>query len=61
MATHVEWRRRIVIGAIALLVAAGVAYGFRPQPVEVDTAVVRRGPLQVAIEQEGRTRGKSVV
>jgi HlyD family secretion protein len=56
MATHVEWRRRIVIGAIALLVAAGVAYGFRPQPIEVDTAVVRRGPLQVAIEQEGRTR-----
>ena len=56
MATHVEWRRRIVIGAIALLVAAGVAYGFRPQPIEVDTALVRRGPLQVAIEQEGRTR-----
>lgn len=56
MATHVEWRRRIVIGAIALLVAAGVAYGFRPQPIDVDTAQVRRGPLQVAIEQEGRTR-----
>jgi HlyD family secretion protein len=56
MQTYVQWRRRIVLGAIVFLVAAGVAYGFRPQPIEVDTAPVRRGPLQVAVEQEGRTR-----
>jgi HlyD family secretion protein len=56
MSTQVQWRRRIVLGIIALLIAAALAYGFRPQPIDVDTAPVRRGPLQVAIEQEGRTR-----
>jgi len=56
MNTYVQWRRRIVLGAIAVLVAAGLAYGFQAQPIEVDTAPVRRAPLQVAIEQEGRTR-----
>ncbi len=56
MATQMQWRRRIFLGLVALLLAAALAYGFRPRPIEVDTAPVRRGPLQVAIEQEGRTR-----
>ncbi|MDP3670459.1 MAG: HlyD family efflux transporter periplasmic adaptor subunit [Telluria sp.] len=56
MKTKVQWRRRIVLLIIAALVVAGLLYGFRPQPVEVDIATVSRGPLRVAIEQEGRTR-----
>ncbi|ONF45497.1 hypothetical protein BTO32_02275 [Marinobacter lutaoensis] len=42
-------------GALAL-VAVGVA--LRPDPVWVDLAVVDRGPLEVVITEEGRTRVK---
>lgn len=56
MKTKVQWRRRIVLLIIAALVVAGLLYGFRPQPVEVDIATVSRAPLRVEIEQEGRTR-----
>ncbi|MFN7922224.1 MAG: efflux RND transporter periplasmic adaptor subunit [Bryobacteraceae bacterium] len=45
-------------GAIVLLAAAGglVVYAFRPRPVEVETAIARRGPLQVTIDEDGKTR-----
>lgn len=56
MATPVQWRRRAVFAAIALLVAWGLYLGFRPQPVDVDLGVAQRAPLQVTVEQEGRTR-----
>ena len=56
MKNNVQRRRRIALGLIALLVPWGLFQGFRPQPVEVDLDTVRRAPLQVTIEQEGRTR-----
>lgn len=56
MKNIVQWRRRIVLGLIAVLVAWGLFQGFRPQPVEVDLGVAGRAPLRVTIEQEGRTR-----
>ena len=56
MKNLVLWRRRIVLGLIAVLIAAGLFLGFRPQPVEVDLGVAHRAPLRIVIEQEGRTR-----
>ncbi len=56
MKNTVQWRRRIVLSLIALLIVWGLFLGFRPQPVEVDLDVARRAPLRVTIEQEGRTR-----
>lgn len=56
MKTNVQWRRRIVLSLIAVLVAWGLYLGFRPQPIEVDLGTASRGPLRVTIEQEGRTR-----
>ena len=56
MDTRFQWRRRIVVGTVAVLLAAGVAYGFYPKPLELDIATATRGPLRVTIEQEGRTR-----
>jgi HlyD family secretion protein len=56
MKNVVTWRRRIVLGLIAVLVAWGLYAGFRPQPVAVDLGAATRGPLRVSIEQEGRTR-----
>lgn len=56
MKNSVQWRRRIVLALIAVLVAWGLFQGFRPQPVEVDLGTANRAPLRVTIEQEGRTR-----
>ena len=56
MKNIVQWRRRIVLGLIVILVVWGLFQGFRPQPIEVDIGTASRAPLQVTIEQEGRTR-----
>jgi HlyD family secretion protein len=55
-ASAVQWRRRIVLGVLALLVASGLVLGFRPQPVPVEAGLAQVGPLLVTVEQEGRTR-----
>lgn len=51
-----KWPRWLVIGAVVLLVLGAVLYGFREGPLPVETAVVTRGPLQVTVTEEGRTR-----
>jgi HlyD family secretion protein len=56
MKTNLPWRRRIVLALIATLIAVGLYLGLRPQAIEVDIASARRAPLQVTLEQEGRTR-----
>jgi HlyD family secretion protein len=45
---------RIVLIAGVLLALA--VWAFRPQPVPADFATVGRGPLEVAVEEEGQTR-----
>lgn len=49
-------RRILLWGTLGALVAAGLVYAFWPQPVPVDLGVVKRGPLEVTIEEEGETR-----
>jgi HlyD family secretion protein len=56
MEQRFQWRRRLVVGAVAAALAAALVYGFYPKPLELDTAIAERGPLRVTIEQEGRTR-----
>lgn len=56
MKNNVQWRRRIVLGLLAVLVAWGLFQGFRPQAVEVDMGTASRAALRVTLEQEGRTR-----
>ena len=51
-----EWRRRGLIGLIVVAMAVGLYFGFRPRPVLVEIGTVSRGPLRVALEQEGGTR-----
>jgi len=50
-------RTLLVIGVVSVVVAATI-YGFLPKTVEVDLVAASRGPLQVTIEEEGRTRLK---
>ena len=56
MKNIVQWRRRILLVLIAVVVAWGLYAGFRPQPIEADFGTATRAPLRVTIEQEGRTR-----
>lgn len=51
--------RRFVPISIGLLMLAAIVYAFLPQPVRVDMGRVTRGPLQVAVEEDGKTRIKS--
>ena len=49
------WRRFIPYAIGAALVVAIVA-GLRPRPIEVETASVTTGPLEVTVLEEGKTR-----
>jgi len=37
-------------------IVAAIVWGFMPRPIQVETAPAGRGPLQVSIEEEGKTR-----
>jgi HlyD family secretion protein len=51
-------RRTLFVSGVILVVVVATIYGFLPKAVEVDLVAVSRGPLQVTIEEEGRTRLK---
>lgn len=48
-------KRKIWIGAVALLVAATLAWGFWPKSADVETAKVATGPMMVTVDEEGKT------
>lgn len=49
-------RARIGLILLVLTIAGGLGYGFMPRPIAVEIATATRGPLQVTIEEEGKTR-----
>lgn len=49
-------RAKIGMLATAAVVVAGLVIGFMPRAVPVDVAEVKRGPLAVMVEEEGKTR-----
>jgi HlyD family secretion protein len=49
-------RAKIGMLATAALVAAGLVVGFMPRALPVDVAEVKRAPLMVTVEEEGKTR-----
>lgn len=51
-----RWLRRALLVGFGALVVVVLVLAFRPQPVPVDLAVVDRGTLEVAVEEDGRTR-----
>lgn len=50
------WRRRLLFVLAAAVVVGLIVWGFRPAPALVDVEPVTRGPLEVTVEDEGRTR-----
>lgn len=55
---NVALRRKLSVIIIILVAILATLYGFIPKAVDVDLVEVSRGPLQVTIEEEGRTRLK---
>ncbi len=51
------FKRGFVVLAVAAACAA-IVYAFLPQPVPVDLGRVTRGPLQVTVDEDGKTRIK---
>lgn len=47
---------RLVLLLVALGVVGAIVFAFRPQPVAVDLAEVVLGPLEVTVDEDGRTR-----
>ena len=53
--------RKIIVTIVLLgIVGGGVALLFMPQPIPADFATVAKGPLQVTIDGDGRTRVRDV-
>jgi HlyD family secretion protein len=50
------WKRWLWIILLVVAVLAGSFYAMRPQPVAVEATTVKRGPLRVTVEEEGKTR-----
>ena len=50
--------KRTLWTVLALAVIGAVGWGLRPEPVEVEIAVVHRGTLVVTVDEDGRTRVK---
>ncbi|MBU1181514.1 MAG: HlyD family efflux transporter periplasmic adaptor subunit [Pseudomonadota bacterium] len=55
---NVALRRKLSVIIIILVAVLATLYGFIPKAVDVDLVDISRGPLQVTIEEEGRTRLK---
>jgi HlyD family secretion protein len=53
---NMHWRRNLSLGLIALGILVLIALGFRQPPRGVDLAAVHTGPLQVTVQEEGKTR-----
>jgi HlyD family secretion protein len=51
-----RWRKRFLWGFAGGVLAVFVILAFRPSPVLVEIAKVTRGPIQITVNAEGRTR-----
>jgi len=48
-------RKRLLMIGAGVVVLALLVYAFMPKPLPVQTGTVRRGPLRVTVEEEGKT------
>jgi HlyD family secretion protein len=51
-------RSYLTWSTVGALLAGGLAYAFWPRPIPADFGTVTRGPMQVTVGDEGRTRVK---
>ncbi|MCW5698602.1 MAG: HlyD family efflux transporter periplasmic adaptor subunit [Rhodospirillales bacterium] len=54
------WRRVLIWGVAVTVLAVVLVVAMWPQPVQVDLAMAKRGPLTVTVDEEGITRVRDV-
>jgi HlyD family secretion protein len=55
-----NWKKRAAAIVALAAVGAGATYALWPKPIAVDLAAVARGPMEVTIDDEGKTRVRHV-
>ena len=55
-----NWKTRAAWGLIVALVAIGLAWFARPRPIPVDLSAVSKGPMEVTVDDEGKTNVRHV-
>jgi HlyD family secretion protein len=53
---RMKWTKRIVAGVTATAALAGAVWFAWPQPIPVDLATITKGPMEVTIDDEAKTR-----
>jgi HlyD family secretion protein len=56
----VSWTKRIIGVASLGLIVAGLAWFAWPRPVLVDLAMVAKGPIEVTVDDDGKTHVRHV-
>jgi len=51
-----KWIKRVLAVAFVVAVVAGLVYSFLPKPMLVDARTVEVGPMEVTVDEDGRTR-----
>ena len=52
---HSGWKIGLYV-SLALAAVIGLGWGLLPQPIRVDTALVRRGSIEITVDDDGETR-----
>jgi HlyD family secretion protein len=52
--------RKLIASLATVTVIAALLYALRPKPIGVDILAATEGPMEVLVEEEGRTRVKQV-
>jgi HlyD family secretion protein len=55
-----KWTKRAISGIALAVVAAVAIYFLWPKPIAVDLATVAKGPMEVTVDDEGKTRVRHV-
>lgn len=50
--------RKVLMVLVALAIVAALVYAFRPKPISVDVAVIKKGPMKVVLSEMARARIK---
>ena len=57
---HRNWAKRILWTAISALVVAGLVWFAWPAPLAVDIATITKGPMEVTVDDDGKTEVRHV-
>lgn len=54
------WKKRAVWGLLLALIAVGLAWFAWPRPIPADLATVSKGPMEVTVDDEGKTHVRHI-